>query len=330
MDQERVTIIGGGLVGIATALSVKSRCPGAKVLILEKNDAVALENSYQNLPLQSYIDALPRLSAVKLLTKGLWDSSSRLSVQPASCFSLQFVKWSVLQMLSCRPSISASLSDSLFFLALRNAQISSQLSSQAEQGRPLLSVYGSVAELEQARDNATRWNSMFSQQFQTHYSRANCLKTEPFVSEVQAQVVGCIENKAETPGVLDVYQYSLELHSAALAKGVQLLCNAEVVAFNKVDDQVASVTLKDGREISSDYFIICSGQKSASLSYLLGWRAPVCQVKTSTLSVALQSPFLHSLYLDDLGVSAHFSSRRAVVGPTVEITNDQSYSVGEG
>jgi glycine/D-amino acid oxidase-like deaminating enzyme len=330
MDQQRVTIIGGGLVGIATALSVKSRCPGAKVLILEKNEQVALENSYQNLPLQSYTDALPRLSVAELLAKGLWGSSFRLSVQPSSCFSLQFFKWSVLQLLNSRPSISSSHSDSLFLLALRNAQIASQLSSQAEQRRPQLSVYSSRPELDKARDHVTRWNSMFNQEFQTHHSKANCLKTEPFISEVQGQVVGCIENKTETSGVLDVYQYALELHSAARAKGVQLLCKAEVVAFNKADDQIASVTLKDGREICSDYFIICAGQKSASLAYLLGWRAPVCQVKTSTLSVSLQSPFLHSLYFAELGIATHFSSRRAVVGPTVEITDDQSYSVGEG
>ena len=48
MTTHDVVIVGGGIVGLATARDVQRRQPGAKVLLLEKEDAVALHQSGRN------------------------------------------------------------------------------------------------------------------------------------------------------------------------------------------------------------------------------------------------------------------------------------------
>jgi (S)-2-hydroxyglutarate dehydrogenase len=48
MKRMRVTVVGGGIVGLATAFRLQQRIPGARVTILEKDRAVALHQSSHN------------------------------------------------------------------------------------------------------------------------------------------------------------------------------------------------------------------------------------------------------------------------------------------
>ena len=48
MPSQRVSIIGGGIVGLATAHKLSMRCPGARVTVLEKEDKVCAHQSGHN------------------------------------------------------------------------------------------------------------------------------------------------------------------------------------------------------------------------------------------------------------------------------------------
>src|SRR6185503_15426153 len=48
MMRMRVTVVGGGIVGLATAFRLQQRLPGAQVTILEKERAIALHQSSHN------------------------------------------------------------------------------------------------------------------------------------------------------------------------------------------------------------------------------------------------------------------------------------------
>src|SRR5450759_3165929 len=48
MSHKRVIIIGGGIVGLATACKLSRRCPSAQVAVLEKEDRVCAHQSGHN------------------------------------------------------------------------------------------------------------------------------------------------------------------------------------------------------------------------------------------------------------------------------------------
>ena len=48
MSHERIIIIGGGIVGLATALKLAQRCPSAQVTVLEKEDTVGRHQTGNN------------------------------------------------------------------------------------------------------------------------------------------------------------------------------------------------------------------------------------------------------------------------------------------
>ena len=48
MSSKRVIIIGGGLVGLATACKLSRRCPSARVTVLEKESKVCAHQSGHN------------------------------------------------------------------------------------------------------------------------------------------------------------------------------------------------------------------------------------------------------------------------------------------
>ena len=47
MGDDKIVIIGGGIIGCSTAYMIKKNSPSAKVLILEKGE-IGQESSYQN------------------------------------------------------------------------------------------------------------------------------------------------------------------------------------------------------------------------------------------------------------------------------------------
>ena len=48
MKPMRVAVVGGGIVGLATAFRLQQRIPGVRVIILEKESAIALHQSSHN------------------------------------------------------------------------------------------------------------------------------------------------------------------------------------------------------------------------------------------------------------------------------------------
>jgi len=48
VSSQRISIIGGGIVGLATAHKLALRCPGARVTVLEKEDKVCAHQSGNN------------------------------------------------------------------------------------------------------------------------------------------------------------------------------------------------------------------------------------------------------------------------------------------
>ena len=54
MEDEKIVIIGGGVIGCATAYMIKKASPGSKVLILERNSALGQESSFQNGAILTY------------------------------------------------------------------------------------------------------------------------------------------------------------------------------------------------------------------------------------------------------------------------------------
>mgnify|MGYP002152218795 CR=1 FL=1 len=308
MEGERVVIIGGGMVGVATALMLKRNSPCSQVLVLEKHPEVAQGTSFQNGGLIGY-SYHKSWARSKFLLGGLYssflDKQGFGSVSWKALTSFEFWQWSIRFMYACLFEDPKEKDDIIFNMSERSTLLHKtlreeyskkylkELKSYETVDTYLLDVAANKPELQGQKQYCLYMNSRFNQLVRTYTTRQACISFEPSLKHWKGEVLGCLLNEMDTLTGTNSLDLTKSLAEIAKKEGVVFLLGAEISNFKKHQNSVVQAELTDGRIVEAEKWVICAGVHSSSLGKQLGWKPPIWPVKgmsCNILGLDLQRP----------------------------------------
>jgi D-amino-acid dehydrogenase len=324
----KACVIGGGVVGVATAYFLAK--DGHEVTMLEARENVALETSFSNggQLSYSYVAPLADPSVLPHLPAWLIQKDSALRFVPR--IDLKQWLWCLSFLWACRASVSRQTALELLQLgALSRAAVHDLIAKESiafdykrngklvlyrnqhafDQACSMMSYLGSAGASQQALDPN------------------ECVALEPALAHARPLLVGGIYTPSEEVG--DCF-----LFTQALARvlrehyGVNILCNTSVKSWHwKGEKIVAAYTT--GGDIMADAYVVTSGLGSCALLSSLGISLPLYPLTGYSLTMtatAAQTPRVSVTDLHRKVVYAPLGERIRIAG-MVEISGaDESRS----
>ncbi|OMJ79922.1 hypothetical protein SteCoe_19953 [Stentor coeruleus] len=311
MKDEKIVIIGGGVIGCSTAWMIKRLNPGCKVVILEKSNGIAQECSFQNGGILSYSTHSPwdGFSILNKVFNGINEPDSCYSMNPSLFITIDFWIWAWRFFWNSFSGYDKR-DDNIFTLAKRTNEIHSFLKYEIAwkyknfyeeymgSDNGLVEVYSTIRGFRKAEIKGLKIKKRYNENFNAYSSREFCVEFEPSIIEWNQEITGCQKNISELHSAHNSYILSKNLLNLALSQGATIQCNADVESFQIKDKKIISLRLKNGREIKGDKFIICCGVGSRKIGKILGWTPPIWPVKGYTFNLVTSKKFKNSLYLE--------------------------------
>ncbi|WP_292898627.1 MULTISPECIES: NAD(P)/FAD-dependent oxidoreductase [unclassified Nitratireductor] len=268
-DNLDVVIIGGGIIGIATAFRLAET--GRQVVLIER-DAPANAASRGNAGAFAFPSILPLASPGILLKAPKWlvDPLGPLSIPPAQFPSvlpwlLRFFRASLPDRVEASTAAQAALNK------LSEAETAS-LTKEASLDHLVrhdgaLELYESEAAW---RASLKSWERCERAGIEVeHVEGARLVELQPGLSPRLVKGVFLPQWKT----VSDPRDYALALLEAAQARGVHLVEGAVSHLADSTEGVI--VTFEDGRTLKADHAVLAAGPWSNSLTALLGDKLPV-------------------------------------------------------
>ncbi|OMJ70363.1 hypothetical protein SteCoe_31672 [Stentor coeruleus] len=311
MEDEKIVIIGGGIIGCSTAWMLKRLSPGCKVLILEKSNGVAQECSFQNGGIFTYSMHSPwnGSSILSKAFKGIRNPNSYYSINPNLFITIDFWVWAWRFFWNSFSGYDKR-DDNIFALAKRTNEIHSYLrhemiskfdkNFEEYMGNDigLVEVYSTIKGFHKGKAKGIKINNSYNENVHVYSAREPCTKFEPLMSEWSQEITGCQKNNTELFCAHNSYKLSKNLLNLALSQGVLIEYNADVEAFQIKDNKIVSIRLINGKEIIGDKFIICCGVGSREIGKALGWTPPIWPLKGHTFDLETSKKLRHSISIE--------------------------------
>ncbi|MFQ6590269.1 D-amino acid dehydrogenase [Pseudomonas palleroniana] len=277
---KRVCIIGGGVIGLASAYALVRA--GHEVTLIEARDSVGSETSFANGGQLSYryvaplADAGVPLQAIGWLLRG--DSPLRLRPR----LDLQQWRWMAAFLGACRGSVNKSNAAHLLRLAslsqdtLQRWREDDHLDGFDWRRNGKLVTFRHAATFEQARSKVT---DILQQQV---LSAVDCARLEPALAD--GGFVGGIYTPNEE--VADCHAFCRRLAERLEASGrCRFLLGRRVTAIRHANGVVRAVELGD-EVLPVEQLVLAAGHRSAELG-LPGLALPLYPLKGYSLSVPI-------------------------------------------
>ena len=280
----RVIVLGGGLIGVLTGYCLARE--GHEVVVLERNDALAAETSFQNggllAPGHSQSWASP--GALRTLIKSWFEHEPALRLRLDAGSS--FWGWVLPFLRQC--SESSYRANTLRVMRCMMAGLDDLRALRAETGiddggndAGVLYVFRTEQSLAEKAGSWTllRDNGLALEEV----SRERCVEIEPALGPCREEIVGGFYAPNEGSG--DACLFTREL--AALAKrryGLRVELGTNIESIRGVAGVEAVVT--DRGEFAGDAYVLATGPESPDLVRPLGLRLPICPAKGYTVSVS--------------------------------------------
>lgn len=280
----RVIVLGGGLIGVLTGYFLARE--GHEVVVLERNDALAAETSFQNggllAPGHSQSWASP--GALRTLIKSWFEHEPALRLRLDAGSS--FWGWVLPFLRQC--SESSYRANTLRVMRCMMAGLDDLRALRAETGiddggndAGVLYVFRTEQSLAEKAGSWTllRDNGLALEEV----SRELCVEIEPALGPCREEIVGGFYAPNEGSG--DACLFTREL--AALAKrryGLRVELGTNIESIRGVAGVEAVVT--DRGEFAGDAYVLATGPESPDLVRPLGLRLPICPAKGYTVSVS--------------------------------------------
>jgi D-amino-acid dehydrogenase len=317
--KQDIAIIGGGIIGVATAVELARR--GAQVSVLER-DRIGHGCSFGNAGWLTPSQAVPLANPAMLLKSFKWmlDPESPLYIQPRA--DPAFARWLAEFLLSSRTAKFERGAAALVELCRVSVDMWEAVAGRSAHSfgferHGLLAVYENAASLDAARRGvdlvcrsgvrAERWTADEIRQ------------KEPAV--IGRQVGGYFY---PDDAHCEPYAAVKALEAEGRALGVQFLENTEVYRISKSGGSRRLTTTRG--EITAGQIVVATGPWSEALGKMLGFRLPVIGAKGYSVVLPPADPHpKRSIYLIErkIAVNPHRDSLR-IAGTLELVRNDFS------
>lgn len=300
MKDEKIIIIGGGIIGCSTAWMLKTLNPSLKVLILEKHNQIAHEHSFQSEGVFTTALNLP-WNGYNLLNQAINDNTNPyISINPILFITLDFWIW------ACRFAYNSFFQfnkkiEGIYALAKRTNNIHKRLHNDSRwkyqhlyknyMGKDfgIIEIYQDDKSFVEARKRREILNKKYGENLHLHAGIKLCEENEPYLdfynNEELKNIKGCMSNDSEFYSAFNSKKFAKYLMKIAIEEGAEIRYQAEVEGFRIENKRVVAVKIKGGEEEVGDKIIICCGAHSRKIGRILGWTLPIWPVKGYSLNI---------------------------------------------
>lgn len=279
-------VIGAGVVGIATALTLIDR--GHSVTVIDAAEGAGLKTSYANGAQLSYAytDALASpaiITQLPCLILGL-DPAFRLH----ATLDPDFLRWGLSFLRNATPQRFRRNTVEGLALAFQSRIALRRLVTRHKIDF-LHAMPGKLHILRSAKSMAAaRETSALKVRFgarQRIVDAEEALKIEPALEDVRAQIVGALYTQDEEVG--DPFRFCQQGAAAVMASGRGTLMFGETVDRIERGGARSRVMLGNGRAIDADHVVLCAGHHSKLLARQVGARLPIVPMKGYSITAPL-------------------------------------------
>lgn len=286
---QRVTVIGGGVIGLATAYALVRE--GLSVVLVEARDQLASVTSFANGGQLSYryvaplADAGVPWQALGWLLRGDSPLRLRLRLDPAQW------RWLLAFVMACRSSVNRRNAAQLLELALHSQATLKRWREDDGLNDFAWRQNGKLVAFRSERAFAHGREHLLDPDHQRVLGASEVKALEPALAD--APFIGAVLTADEE--VADCHRFCERLAERLRASGqCRFLLGSPVTRLITRDDQVVALQL--GREqLDVERLVLCAGHRSAGLA-LPGLRLPVYPLKgyslTAPIATAHRAPEL--------------------------------------
>ncbi|WP_416466441.1 D-amino acid dehydrogenase [Pseudomonas sp. LFS044] len=278
--KQQVTVIGGGVIGLATAYALVRE--GMSVDLVEARDSLASATSFANGGQLSYryvaplADAGVPWQALGWMLQGDSPLRLRLRMDPAQW------RWLMGFMLACRSSVNRRNGAQLLALALQSQATLARWREDDGITDFAWRRNGKLVAFRSARAFAHGRERLLDPQSQRVLDANELRGLEPALAE--APFVGGVLTPDEE--VADCHRFCERLAAHLQASGqCRFLLGKPVTQLHKHQDQIVALQL-GGERVDVQRLVLCAGHRSAGLA-LRGLELPVYPLKGYSLSAPI-------------------------------------------
>ena len=282
MDKDQIIIIGGGLIGLATANALLDR--GEKVLVLERNTETASAASFANAGMLTPSQSTPwnSPSDIANIFSGIGRKSSPMSVSIKTIPSYFF--WGLRFMFNSTSSKFERISRDIFSLAKYSKDLTEKIRN-LEEFTYDESTDGTLKlfrDSERLQKSISLSNRIYGESNAIEVlNQKEVIDLEPALNKVRKGLVGGIHYKDDEIG--DAYKFCKALEVIIRSKGGRILVNSNIKKILLNKRRVNSV-VTDRAVLQAKRVVICAGSWSPILLKEVGIKIPVKPVKGYSLT----------------------------------------------
>jgi D-amino-acid dehydrogenase len=282
MEKDQIIIIGGGLLGLATANALLDR--GEKVLVLERNSETATATSFANAGMLTPSQSTPWNSPSNItnILLGIGRKDSPMSVSFGAIPSYFF--WGLRFILNSSPSKFKRISKDIFSLAKYSKDLTEKIRNLEEFAYDE-STDGTIKlfrDPERLQKSIALSNHIYGQSNVIEVlNQKEVIELEPALNKVRKGLVGGIYYRDDEIG--DAYKFCKALEEIIRSKGGRILVNSNIKKILLNKRKVNSV-VTDRAVLQAKRVVVCAGSWSPILLKELGIKIPVKPVKGYSLT----------------------------------------------
>lgn len=303
MSEEKLVVIGGGILGVSTAYYLKLLSPKSHVVLLEKQNEVGTGCSFQNGGILDpwASDPWTTPGTVKSTLTSFWKPAQHMQLSWGAICSPSFWVWGTRFLISTFSG--PQIEESMQRLAVRTFQLHLEFMARHQGTLPSYSHKAPLLEVLTKNKDVDSYRKRmidFNQKHKTSYvmlDRARCLKQEPELMTCDLPIKACLLHEGVVGSNADSHFFTRAIATMAEVQGVEVVKGASVAEFEKNGDTVTAVVLSDGTRVGGDKFIVCAGIDSKALGKKLGWTPPLWAVKGYSYNIDTPRKFRHTLHI---------------------------------
>lgn len=284
-----VTVIGAGIVGLATAAAL--RRDGHEVTVIDAAAQVGRGTSFGNGCQLSYgyVTPLAQPSLLPELPSLLLAKNAPLKIVPR--LEPAQWRWMAQFLLACRHSRAQQSSLDLLALGSLSRRETDLWLRGCDREQLSFSQTGKLVLLPSALALAKAEAQLRFQAahgpLQHSVSEEDALRIEPALARFKGRIAGAIHTPSEC--AVDSHALCLDMERQLRERGVEFKLGTRVTGFEKAGRRVTHL-IADGQALAVDRLVLATGPSTAAVGRMLGFSLPVYPLKGYSITARIVDP----------------------------------------